>query len=243
MKFKTILLLLFAILLSHKSFTQSDSTQTDKKQKISTDFSLEINSSYFWRGAYNDRKPNIQPKFDIDFKNFELEFWGSSNFDNTYREFDYTLSYQLKSFKFAISDYYSSFSKSYSDYSINSPHLLDATILYSTGENNIFSLLISCMVWGDDTTKYYNSSIKNTQNYSNYIEASYEINTDKQKYAFCVGATLNNGMYANNLNVVNLGFTTEKPIEVSPKFSINPFFGLWCNPYNSNLLFNCGIRF
>ena len=243
MKIKTFLLLLFTIFSTYNSFSQTDSTQIDNKHKVSTDYSLEINSAYFWRGVYNDPKPNIQPKFDVDYKNFELEFWGSTNFDNTFREFDYTLSYQLKSFKFSISDYYYNFSKLYSDYSINSPHLLDATVLYSTGDKNIFSVLISCMVWGDDKYKYYNTSNRNTQNYSNYIEASYEINNEKQKYTFCVGATLNNGMYANNLNVVNLGFTTEKTIEVSPKFSINPFFGLWCNPYTSILLFNCGIRF
>jgi hypothetical protein len=234
--------ILICFVSSFETIAQNDTTQNKTNtKKVSVELSADLVSSYYWRGAYNDANPNIQPSLLIGFRQFELEIWGSNNLDNSYREFDWTLSYKIKSFKFSLSDYYYDFSKRYFYYSIDSPHLLDASLKYEIGEKNTFSLLASCMVWGDDKFKFYNQSDREIQNYSTYLEASYAINCDENAYTFLLGATTHKGMYSDSYNVVNIGFKYEKSVNITPKHEVVPFFGLWVNPATAQLFFNCGL--
>lgn len=239
---KPLFILLFLSLISIQEIVaQVDSIA--KKSKFSTDFSIELNSSYFWRSAYLDPKPNIQPLFTLNYGQWSAEFFGSNNFDNSYREFDYALMYHWKGFTIQLSDYFSDFSSSFSDYSINSPHLVDAILKFETGEKNVFSGLVSCMIWGNDKSQLYNFTLSKSQNYSTYIQSSYAINTNDDSYTFILGATTHKGMYANNLNVVNIGFEYQKLVQLFPKYAFSPKFGVWYNPSISQLYFNCGIAF
>lgn len=236
--------LISLMIQQHFGFAQSDTlSHSNADSSFSSDFSIEMKSSYYWRGTYNDSKPCIQPTYEVSYRNFGLELFGSSNVDNTYQEFDWSLSYQLSAFKFSVADYYYDFSKTYFDYSINNPHLIDASIQYETGDENTFSILVSSIIWGDDKYKDYNISARNSQNYSSYIETSYTVNLEKSSYLFLIGATPHKGMYANKIDVVNLGIEYEKSVAVTKDYSISPLFGVWVNPSSSMLFFSCGIRF
>lgn len=222
---------------------QSDSSQTKSEKKIKTEFSTEMNSAYVWRGMYNDPKPNIQPSFSIAYKDFSIGVFGSNNLDNTYREFDSYISYSLAGFVVTLNDYFCDFSKSYSDYGDKSPHLIDLTLEYEIGDVHQFSALASSIVYGDDKQLKYNISSKNIQNYSTYLQTSYTFNVDHKSFSFLIGGTTHNGMYANKLNITNIGFEFAKESNLSSLFNYTPKFGLWINPYNNLLLFNCGIEF
>lgn len=224
-------------------YGQSDSTAEKKKDRITTEFSVELTSAYIWRGTHNDAKPNIQPSFDAKYKNFTLGFFGSNNLDNTYREFDYSLSYELSGFTLAISDYFCDFSEKFGDYSENSPHLIDLTLEYETGEKHVFGALASCLVWGEDKNWHYNESRGNLQNYSTYIQTSYTLNNTNQSYTFLIGGTTHNGLYSSDLNITNIGFEYEKELQLTSKYNCTPKFGIWINPSSNILLFNCGVQF
>jgi len=240
--YKLFFVRLFVLLFSIQQIVaQEDSIA--KKSQFSSDFSIELNSSYFWRSAYLDPKPNIQPLFTLNYCQWSAEFFGSSNFDNSYREFDYALMYHWKGFTIQLSDYLSDFSSSFSDYTIDSPHLVDAILKFQTGEKYVLSALVSCMVWGNDKYQLYNYMPSKRQNYSTYIQTSYAINNNDDSYTFILGATTHKGMYANNLNVVNIGFEYQKLVQLFPKYAFSPKFGIWYNPASSNLYFNCGIAF
>lgn len=222
---------------------QTDTATTVIKKGITTEFSVELNSAYVWRGIYNNTKPNIQPSFDVKYKNFTLGLFGSSNLDNTYREFDYSISYEQYGFTLALSDYFYDFSKSFSDYSENSPHLIDLTLEYESGEKHVFGALASCLLYGDDKYRFYAASDKNTQNYSTYLQTSYTLCKTDQSYTFLIGGTTHNGMYSSDINISNIGFEFKKELQLTSKYNCIPKFGIWINPSSNNLLFCCGVQF
>ncbi len=243
LKHAFFLFFLLVFFTTIKCLGQNDTTTSKKKNVLKTEFSTEFNSAYVWRGMYNNQKPNIQPSFSVEYRDFAFGVFGSNNLDNTYREFDYFFSYSFSNFVVTLNDYFCDFSRNYGDYGQNSPHLIDLTLEYETGEVHQFAALASCLVYGDDKWLNYNVSLKKTQNYSTYIQTSYTYNCKEKSYTFLVGGTTHNGLYSNNLNITNIGFEFEKKNSLTSTVDYSPKFGLWVNPYNNQLLFSCGVKF
>lgn len=244
-QYKTLFALILSLFLHKNSVGQSDSTSTQKNKKYNfeTNLGAELNSSYFWRGSYNDPKPNIQPTLDLSINDFTFTLFGSNNFDNSYQEFDYTIAYKIKNITISLSDYYFDFTKNYFDYSINSSHLVDATVEFEKGEKHVFGALLSCLIWGNDKQKDYKLTNKNNQNYSTYVQTSYTINFDNKAYSFILGASTHRGMYADKCSITNIGFEFEHNIQITKTYACTPIFGLWVNPTTEQIFFNYGVRF
>ncbi|HET7321098.1 MAG TPA: hypothetical protein VFI96_01295 [Longimicrobiaceae bacterium] len=90
---------------------------------LSAGGSLDLATSYVWRGMQIDDDVNVQPSLWLDYGPFELGTWGSHSFDD-YHEQDFWLTFFLPEWKagslaLTLNDYYvnSDFGSDFADFS------------------------------------------------------------------------------------------------------------------------------
>lgn len=114
-------------------FCQDSVTGTSSNtSKITFKVTTDVVSTYIWRGTVASQNPNIQPTLAIISGGFELGVWGSTDYRGSYKEVDPYLTYTIKSFKIALTDYDWTFANPfYFDYKNSSTdHILEATLGY-----------------------------------------------------------------------------------------------------------------
>lgn len=232
----TTTLLLMLILTSWQSFGQEE-------PKLKPELGCDIVSSYIWRGsaAYaslgdnNVLSPSFQPGFALNYQGFKVGTWGSVDFTGTYKELDYYLSYSLKGFTLAFTDYYWAsnwVTDNYFDYQSDSTsHFVEASLGYK-GENIPLSIQVATMIYGAD--KKYEDPGKN--NYSTYIELGYGFRISDYNLDLFLGMTPFDGLYGDGYGgkegfaIVNTGVTGSKAIKITEKFSLPVKASVIANP-------------
>jgi hypothetical protein len=238
MKRTRIIILLLVISLALFSSVNGQE-KPGLKPKIGCDFV----SSYIWRGlaAYttvgeqNVLAPSIQPYFSLNYKGLELGTWGSIDFTGTYKELDYYLSYSLKGFTAALTDYYWASDwvvNNYFDYRKESTeHYVEAALSYQ-GEKIPVSVLVATLIYGAD--KQFEDPSKN--NYSTYIEAGYTFTIQDYNLDLFLGVTPMDGLYGDSYGgkkgfaVVNAGVSGSTEIKITEKFSLPVKASVIANP-------------
>ena len=239
----TILASVFCLIALNTSFGQ------EPKDRGSFDLKTDIVSSYLWRGTVADPKPNIQPCLTYTYKDFSLCAFGSTNFDNSYREVDLTASYAFKQFTFTLNDYYwSPFidSLDYTNYDyVKSGHFLEGMIDYEISESFPLKLQAATIFFGPDNKfDHYDSVTGETfyvNYYSTYFEASYPFSLKGYDLKAFVGGTPAEGMFGTKAGIVNLGLTAVKTIKATPGWEIPMTGSLIFNPQQSRIYFTLGI--
>ncbi len=228
-------------------FCQDSVTGTSSNtSKITFKVTTDVVSTYIWRGTVASQNPNIQPTLAIISGGFELGVWGSTDYRGSYKEVDPYLTYTIKSFKIALTDYDWTFANPfYFDYKNSSTdHILEATLGYLGTEKLPLSITVNTMIYGadkkwDKTTE----SFSTTQNYSTYIEFGYTF----KDFNIFLGATPANGYYGagygkiDGFAVCNLGLTSIRNIRISPDFSLPLKGTLYVNPEAESIHFVIGI--
>lgn len=219
-----------------KTFSQEGS-------KLKPELGCDLVTSYIWRGspAYaqlGDRNvlaPSFQPGFALNYSGFKVGTWGSIDFTGTYKELDYYLSYSLKGFTLAFTDYYWAsdwITQNYFDYQNDSTsHFVEAALSYK-GEKVPISIMVATMIYGAD--KQYEDPGKN--NYSTYIELGYGFKISEYNLDLFLGMTPFDGLYGDGYGgrdgfaVVNTGVTGSRKIKITENFSLPVKASVIANP-------------
>ena len=212
--------------------------------KVTVDVTADVVSSYIWRGLVSDLKPNIQPSVALGIGNFEAGIWGSSNFDNTYREVDYWLAYSYKSFTLTFNDYcwspYLDKGKYFNWNNSSTCHYLELQLDWEGPEKFPVKCTAATFIHGldkkfndDDTLK--GGDLKN--NYSTYFEVSYPFQLKNTEINVFAGGTPAEGFYADKAALINVGISAKKQLAITEQYSLPLTGSLVVNPHEEQVYF------
>lgn len=100
---KTMKRWIFILLTALALFLTADLCARERGVKFSG--GTDLVSTYVWRGVY-ESGPAFQPVLTMAAGNFSATAWGSVDFDNNYKEMDFTLAYTLGPVTLSVADLY-----------------------------------------------------------------------------------------------------------------------------------------
>lgn len=194
----------------------------------------DLVSSYIWRGIHCGGV-SVQPALGLSAGGFSLTAWGSVGFTSPdyIEEYDFTLGYSVGGFSAAVTDYWFNSSSNYFNYeSRETAHMFEGTVAYDFGP---LALSWNTFFAGNDYSGEERA-------YSTYIEASAPFTVGSVGLKAEIGLTPWDGpLYADKLNVVNIGLTGSKEIRITDTFSIPAFTKIVFNPHVQQAYFVFGI--
>jgi hypothetical protein len=190
---------------------------------------MDIYSSYIWRGSSYGKTPAFQPSVMASLQDLSFGVWGS--FDASgYSEADFTASYTLPfGFSIQATDYYYP-GLDYFNYSDStSSHAIEGGLSYTYKRITVSGFYI------------INNSVKGagSTGADKYLELSYKLN----QLSIIVGA--GDGWYTDNnsFNVCNISIKSTRDIKVTDNFTI-PMTGIiTLNPDKEQLYVTIGMTF
>ena len=204
---------------------------TYSSQVHSNDFNLglEFKTNHLWHGSIVTPGPMVAG--ELTYKTADnkitLGLWGGTSFDGEYQEFTYFASYKFSEQLFIEIVNHGNHSSinnvdifDYSSDPDKTGNFIDVGLGYTFAGEMPLSLYNSVIVQGIDT--YLDeSSGKNKQAYTNYLEASMPVwkgnELDEQVSVFIGGAFSfldQQNFYDDIANIVNLGFTYSKSLQI-----------------------------
>ena len=101
-----------------------------------------------------------------------------------------------------------------------------------------FSVLASTFFYGGD------KDANNENQYSSYAELGYNLSVKNLTYDFFMGASLNEGVYADKFALVSLGVKASREIAITDKFTLPVSFTISTNPDKKKMYFilECTIK-
>lgn len=203
-----------------------------KSQEVTVNAGADIVSTYIWRGLYVG-PASIQPGISISTGGFTLGVWGSSSFDSSWREFDLYAGYSIGNLSLLVTDYFLPHDLpdgekiSYFDFE---EHFVEGTIGYSFRES--FPLTF---VW--------NTNFIGDEDYSTYVEVSYNIPTSFVDIDLILGATPKAGFYSDGLAIVVTSIKASKEVSINDTFSIPLYTQAILNPDSKDVFLVFGMKF
>lgn len=227
------LLVLLGLLISilHVSAQKNDSL-------VSVEAGADFVSSYIWRGMRLVPSPAIQPYTTLSVGNFSLGAWSSWHFYSSWNEIDLIASYENDYFMLGVTDYFTANNYLQNDFfnylSGQSSHIVELNAGFPGSEKIPFRFLVATNVFGD---------LNNVgdEYYSTFIELSWLFELDKFDSELRVGFTPAEGMYADDVAIVEAAFRLEREIEFPQQFSLNLISEFTVNPYQKEAYLVAGI--
>lgn len=236
------ILIIAACVLSCAGFA----TAQEEESSFSFETGFDAVNRYIWRGLQFSDSPNLQPSMSLGYKGLSLTGWGSYAMGNNYAEIDLYLSYTTHGLTLSLNDY---FTEDETDLSSTNwrnwdaeetIHLVEACVSYtSPGENHPLTLTASALIYGADDL---DGSAK--QRYSTYFEASYPFAYQDFDFALTLGGTATQeGYYASNAGLVNVGVEAVRRIKVNDHFEIPLSMAIIYNPERDDSFFVLKLSF
>ncbi len=190
--------------------------------------SVDLVSSYIWRGAYQTGI-SLQPGLSATYSGFFMSAWGSTDFSTSFKEFDLSLGYENRGFSFIINDYWwAGEGNPYFDY--RNLHYFEAGIGYSFGESFPLSLNWNTFLDNDAST---------------YIRAAYDVSLGDVDLNLAVGLSPWTGFYhktgTNGFIVADIVLTAGKSIPISQSFALPVFTQIIVAPNQNNVFLVFGL--
>jgi hypothetical protein len=236
---KTIFLLILTILISVNSVSASDTL------KVVPTVNADLVSRYVWRGQLLGAYPAIQPTLDFTRGGLSLGAWASYSItQNTSQEVDLYLSYATEYLTFSVLDYYAltdtiEFSNDYFNWNNNTTsHQVEVSATLNSIGNIPISLSANVFVYGDDKKDSTTTNV-----YSTYFELGYTKSIGDYELNAFLGVTPFKGYYADKFNVVNLGLTLSREIEITDNYSIPVKASFIMDPGKQNVFLVFGMSF
>lgn len=195
-------------------------------------------SSYIWRGMKNGNAA-VQPTLGINWKGFTLSAWGSTEFRNKNNEIDLNLEYEYKNLQLCVYNYFVQSEEEpfkYFNYNPHSTgHTFEAGAVYTISDRFPLALGWYTTFAGND----YRENGKRA--WSSYCEISYPFHIKEVEMSIETGFTPWESMYSDKFNIVNIGLSASKEINISKGFKPSLFGKLIANPYEKDFYFVIGI--
>jgi hypothetical protein len=234
--------------------------------KIKVNLGADLVSNYIWRGSPSiapdgstttHLSPNFQPTLSLSGYGLTLGAWASYDFIGEYHETDLFLSYAAGPLTFTINDYFWTYNTPYFNYkSDKTAHIIEGSVAFAGVESLPLTASFNVMLYGADK-KYYSDSLETDstkQNYSTYLELGYPLKVGEMTISPFIGMTFTDGYYGDGyknigggkvegFQVVNIGLTSTKSLEVSDKLSIPVKCSLIFNPVLDKAFLVVGFTF
>lgn len=184
----------------------------------------DLVSSYIWRGMKNG-SASVQPTLGVEWKGFTLSAWGSTEFKDKNNEIDLTLEYEYRNLTLCLNDYFVQ----------HSGQTFELGAIYTLSEKFPLALAWYTTFAGNDFRE------NDRRAWSSYCELSYPFSVKGIDLAVEAGFTPWEGEYADKFNVVNIGLSATKELNITPGFKPSIFGKLIGNPYENQVYFVFGI--
>ncbi|OQY03779.1 MAG: hypothetical protein B6I20_04350 [Bacteroidetes bacterium 4572_117] len=238
--FATILIMFF---LLPNNAIQAQDEEPDSKISVSA----SMVSSYIWRGGLVSATPNIQPSVSMAMGDFSFGFLGSTdlafNADTAYKEIDFFVTYSTSGFSATFYDYFWHPDAKYFNYKNESTgHVFELEFAYEN-EGIPFKISTATMFYGDDKKHFYDNDETdlNKSNFSTYVELGYTFTLGNNSVYTFLGLSPFTGMYGNDFSVINLGFSANRDIKITDKFTLPVFVTIAANPQTEIAFFVFGF--
>ncbi|MCD8101380.1 MAG: hypothetical protein LUE26_02195 [Alistipes sp.] len=201
----------------------------------------DLVSKYVWRGV-NQSGASIQPTLGMEVGGFFLEAWGSTTFNDNFKELDVSIGYGIGGLTLAVTDYWwdgegMPFYKHYTD-----SHLFEGTVEYYFGDD--FPLTLG---WNTFFAGEQDKNSRGKRKYSSYIEAGYDFSIGSFDFTASAGfapwqapAWLDE---KNGFRVSQIALEARKEIRFNPAFSLGVFLKAIASPATDNAYLVAGITF
>jgi hypothetical protein len=210
---------------------------------LSLDLNFDLVSRYLWRGLLYSANSNVQPMITAKCSKLSFGTWGSFGISEQYAEFDLFIFYASGPITLMVYDYYAEDENNLSsrDYfnltNDSTAHQLEGIIIFTGTESFPLHVTAATFFYGAD--KNNNGS----QAYSSYVELSYPFRLKRNIINAFIGGTLNEGLYYDHANIVNMGLTLSRDIKISNNFSIPIKETLAINPANEDIFLVLSLSF
>jgi len=231
----------FAISLLMITGLSSANAQTDSTKVKSANLSIDIVSSYIWRGVQQgSNEPNFQPTLYYGNK-FKVGAWGSGNLSGTLKEVDLYATYTFTDlFSATVTDYDYNFTKSYIEYTKNATdHVYEGTVTYAGVKKFPLSVNANIMFFGAD--KKPSDATKNA--YSTYVEFGYPLASNLSLFAGLSIFESNTYHTSGNFQFINVGAKATKELKFTEKFGLPVYVIFGINPHAETAYLLGGITF
>ena len=243
---KSFWVVCIAAMLSYADYNMYGQEKTSK-----INLSVDVASSYIWRGLALNTSPVLQPSFTFAPGKFSIGAWASTPFTpDEYQEVDIFMNLQFtSSISLCLTDYfgynYWGRTPSYFNYQREETgHVFDLQIAYDGSGGFPVKAMIATIIAGDDLKNEYNNDGKRDKNFSTYIELGYGNTTTKgvdwEIFAGMVPMT----SYFYNItgaSFINLGLEVSKSFVITPTYSIPLSVKFTVNPAMKTVYLSAAI--
>lgn len=194
--------------------------------QIQTDVNISIANQNIWRGTYQAGL-SIQPEVNFNYKNWNLQVWGTSDFNAEEKEIDLSIGYNLKNFNIGLTDYwFGGMTDAYSK-----DHILENNVTYTFTR---FPLSLECHT----VLVGCNSSLPVFQ------RISYSPEWHGCEYEFSIGYSSwkNDLLESKGFAFNELSAAVNKEIALARNLKLSFSSSLIYNPYADNLFFVCKVE-
>lgn len=232
----------FAAVLAQPVLAQDETSEAPKEPKVKVEAGADLVSAYVWRGI-NVTSASFQPGITMNVGGFSLGMWGSTDFNHGVNEFDWIASYSISGFSIGLTDYCGPFGREagekFPNYGNYDNHVLELNAGFDFSEVcKKFALTISANV-----NLLHDKDAEDDEQYSTYIELGYPVKAGPVALDFGLGFTPFEGMYSDNLNIVNLSVKATKELQFTPSFSLPVYAQGVINPYTEQATLVFGMSF
>lgn len=219
-------------------FSASAQEAEESASKFEASVGADLVSSYIWRGQLLGAA-SVQPYIGISYAGFSLGVWGTTSFDGSSTEIDWTLSYEVAGFYAGLATYYDTgeFFDWKSDASTN---LLEANLSYTLPES--FPLTISA---NTILTGVLDKTEDDKQNYSTYAELSYPFSVSVVDMSVAVGMVVGESVLyeTDGFSIYNITVGASKSIKITDDYSMALFSSITLNPATEGTYILFGVSF
>lgn len=223
---------LFIILLSVVCVTAAGA-----QEKAKAIFGATLVNQYIWRGQ-DLGNVCVQPTVGVEYKGLSFSTWGSVGFNsNDTKELDLLLSYSIKGFNIAVTDYWLGQGKYFLYTNDKTTHVFEANVGYDFG---YVSVQWYTNFAGDDGTNKGGHRA-----YSSYFELSAPFHVLHLDWKATVGFVPYATSYydADGFCVTNVELSATKDFVIKEKYHIPVFVGVTANPHADKVYLLCGVSF
>ncbi|MBR4845523.1 MAG: hypothetical protein IKU98_03790 [Bacteroidaceae bacterium] len=214
--------------------------EENEENGVYVEMEANVVSSYVWHGQYLGGL-SVQPSLTIGWNDLSLNVWGSAGIgDESHREIDLSLGYELGNFSLGLTDYWfleSGQMENFLNYAAHSTvHTLEASIGYDLG----FMSLGWSTYWGGSD---YDE--EDNRQFTSYIQANVPFTLGGFEGEATVGATpWGSELYgANRFMVCETSVALSKELKLTPTFSMNTTGKFVLNPATGHTFFVLGLGF
>jgi len=231
MKIAAVVLLLSA---AKMSYAEDD--------KLTLEVGADVVSSYVWRGMYQTGA-SIQPALSLSAYGFTLGAWGSTTLGTSFKEFDFTLSYEIGGLTVGVTDYWAHEEEvPYFKYKEN--HMFEGNISYSFGENFPLSLGWNTVFAGDVDLPTDTAGVAaGDRMYSSYFTVGYDFKVKDIECTAEIGINPFKSQYFDKFDVMSISLTASKKIAITSEYSLPIFAQLILAPAKNDAFLVFGITF